>query len=182
MNRLKTAKSAIKRATDSLVKAAQDSIRQEEEAPVAIKADIFKEVMYWTNTRSETQIFTQRIDAEARVLKLEKEVRDAKTVLKQLKQLPLRSVGDIKRVMFCRNYLMYLILFTRVVSELHMIAGYIFLDARCGGQSGNSSEKSSGRSGFCFETEQESICWVKLKHQFPITFLILTIFVYFYQI
>ena len=46
MNRLKTAKSAIKRATDSLVKAAQDSIRQEEEAPVAIKADIFKEVMH----------------------------------------------------------------------------------------------------------------------------------------
>ena len=43
--------------------------------------------------------FMQRIDAEARVLKLEKEVRDAKTVLKQLKQLPLRSVGDIKRVM-----------------------------------------------------------------------------------
>ena len=42
----------------------------------------------------------QRIDAEARVLKLEKEVRDAKTVLKQLKQLPLRSVGDIKRVMY----------------------------------------------------------------------------------
>ena len=64
-------------------------------------------------------------------MKLEKEVRDAKTVLKQLKQLPLRSVGDIKRVMFCRNYLMHLILFTRVVSELHMIAGYIFLDARC---------------------------------------------------
>ena len=44
MGRLKTAKSAIKNATDSLVKAAQDSIRQEEEAPVAIKADIFKEV------------------------------------------------------------------------------------------------------------------------------------------
>ena len=181
MNRLKTAKSAIKRATDSLVKAAQDSIRQEEEAPVAIKADIFKEVMYWTNTRSETQIFTQRIDAEARVLKLEKEVRDAKTVLKQLKQLPLRSVGDIKRVMFCRNYLMYLILFTRVVSELHMIAGYIFLDARCGGQSGNSSEKSPGCSGFCLETEQESICWVKLNNKCLI-FLILTIFDYFYQI
>ena len=61
-------------------------------------------------------------------MKLEKEVRDAKTVLKQLKQLPLRSVGDIKRVillfvliiMFCRNYLMYLISFTRVVSELHL--------------------------------------------------------------
>ena len=35
------------------------------------------------------------------MLKLEKEVRDAKTVLKQLKQLPLRSVGDIKRVMSC---------------------------------------------------------------------------------
>ena len=45
MGRLKTAKSAIKNATDSLVKAAQDSIRQEEEAPVAIKADIFKEVI-----------------------------------------------------------------------------------------------------------------------------------------
>ena len=44
MDRLKSAKSAIKRATDSLVKAAQDSIKQEEEAPVAIKADIFKEV------------------------------------------------------------------------------------------------------------------------------------------
>ena len=44
MGRLKTAKSAIKNATDSLVKAAQDSIRQEEEAPVTIKADIFKEV------------------------------------------------------------------------------------------------------------------------------------------
>ena len=48
MDRLKTAKGAIKRATDSLVKAAQDSIRQEEEAPVAIKADIFKEVVEWT--------------------------------------------------------------------------------------------------------------------------------------
>lgn len=48
MDRLKTAKGAIKRATDSLVKAAQDSIRQEEEAPVAIKADIFKEVIDWT--------------------------------------------------------------------------------------------------------------------------------------
>ena len=46
----------------------------------------------------------QRIDAEARVLKLEKEVRDAKTVLKQLKQLPLRSVGDIKRVMYIIYY------------------------------------------------------------------------------
>ena len=45
MGRLKTAKSAIKNATDSLVKAAKDSIRQEEEAPVAIKADIFKEVI-----------------------------------------------------------------------------------------------------------------------------------------
>ena len=45
MGRLKTAKSAIKNATDSLVKAAQDSIRQEEEAPVTIKADIFKEVI-----------------------------------------------------------------------------------------------------------------------------------------
>ena len=93
-------------------------------------------------------------------MKLEKEVRDAKTVLKQLKQLPLRSVGDIKRV----NYLMYLILFTRVVSKLPMIAGYIFLDARRRGQSGNCSEKSPGCSRFCFEIEQESICWVNLKH------------------
>lgn len=37
------------------------------------------------------------------MLKLEKEVRDTKTVLKQLKQLPLRSVGDIKRVMITRE-------------------------------------------------------------------------------
>ena len=99
MGRLKTAKSAIKNATDSLVKAAKDSIRQEEEAPVAIKADIFKEVIRNKKKCAEIVHFMQRIDAEARVLKLEKEVRDAKTVLKQLKQLPLRSVGDIKRVM-----------------------------------------------------------------------------------
>ena len=43
-------------------------------------------------------ICIQRIDAEARVLKLEREQNDAKAVVKQLKQLPLRSVGDIKRV------------------------------------------------------------------------------------
>ena len=57
--------------------------------------------MEWTKGSKICTSFIQRIDAEARVLKLEKEVRDAKTVLKQLKQLPLRSVGDIKRVMSC---------------------------------------------------------------------------------
>ena len=61
MNRLKAAKSAIKRATDSLVKAAQDSIRQEEEAPVAIKADIFKEVMQWINKRSEIHLLLREL-------------------------------------------------------------------------------------------------------------------------
>ena len=61
MDRLKSAKSAIKRATDSLVKAAQDSIRQEEEAPVAIKADIFKEVMQCTNKRSETHLLLREL-------------------------------------------------------------------------------------------------------------------------
>ena len=44
----------------------------------------------------------KRIDAEARVLKLEKELKEAKKVEKQLCLAPQRSVGDIKRV---RSYL-----------------------------------------------------------------------------
>ena len=42
----------------------------------------------------------QKIDAEARVLKLEKEYGNAKNVVFQLKQFPMKSVGDIKRVSF----------------------------------------------------------------------------------
>ena len=40
----------------------------------------------------------QRIEAEARVLKLEKELKEAKHLERQLAQSPQRSVGDIKRV------------------------------------------------------------------------------------
>ena len=40
----------------------------------------------------------QRIEAEANVLKIQKELAEAKHVEKQLSQLPSRSVGDIKRV------------------------------------------------------------------------------------
>ena len=40
----------------------------------------------------------QKIDAEAKVLKLEKEQRDAQNVINQLSQLPQKTVGDIKRV------------------------------------------------------------------------------------
>ena len=47
--------------------------------------------------------FTQRIDAEARVLKLEKELRDAKKLEQQLSQTPQLSVGDIKRVDILEN-------------------------------------------------------------------------------
>ena len=100
MDGLQNAKAAIKRATDELVRVAKDSIR-EEETPVMIKTDIFKEVDIYKFTRYNIlQYFVciQRIDAEARVLKLEREQNDAKAVVKQLKQLPLRSVGDIKRV------------------------------------------------------------------------------------
>ena len=43
MDGLQNAKAAIKRATDELVRVAKDSIR-EEETPVMIKTDIFKEV------------------------------------------------------------------------------------------------------------------------------------------
>ena len=43
-------------------------------------------------------LFVKRIDAEARVLKLEKELKEAKKVEKQLCLAPQRSVGDIKRV------------------------------------------------------------------------------------
>eukprot|EP00092_Neocalanus_flemingeri_P085334 GFUD01107374.1.p1 GENE.GFUD01107374.1~~GFUD01107374.1.p1 ORF type:complete len:1009 (+),score=319.61 GFUD01107374.1:263-3028(+) len=80
MEGLKTASNAIKKATDELVKAAQASIQEEPAAP-AVKVDIFKE----------------RIEAEARVLKLEKELREAKNREKQMAQTPQRSVGDIKR-------------------------------------------------------------------------------------
>merc|ERR1719369_748074 len=80
MEGLKTASNAIKRATDELVKSAQASIQEEPAAPV-VKVDIFKE----------------RIEAEARVLKLEKELKEAKHLERQLLQTPQRSVGDIKR-------------------------------------------------------------------------------------
>ena len=142
MSRLKNAKSAIKRATDSLVKAAQDSIREEEMAPVTIKADIFKEVMELCAYLIIGSIasFMQKIDAEARVLKFEKELRDAKSVLKQLKQLPLRSVGDIKRVIFSLELI--------DDNSLPNARTHI-LDARCGEQGEHSSEKSPGSSGLC---------------------------------
>jgi len=80
MEGLKTASNAIKKATDELVKSAKDSIQEEPAAPV-VKVDVFKE----------------RIEAEARVLKLEKELREAKKLEKQLNSAPQRSVGDIKK-------------------------------------------------------------------------------------
>jgi hypothetical protein len=46
-------------------------------------------------------LLVKRIDAEARVLKLEKELKEAKNVEKQLCLAPQRSVGDIKRVTNC---------------------------------------------------------------------------------
>merc|ERR1712198_673318 len=47
----------------------------------------------------------QKIDAEARVLKLEKEYGNAKNVVFQLKQFPMKSVGDIKRTRDAENKL-----------------------------------------------------------------------------
>ena len=96
MEGLKKASNAITKATKDLVKAAQESI-QEEPATKMDKPDIFKEVSLIIFSYFFSY-FIQRIDAEARVLKLEKELRDAKKLEQQLSQTPQRSVGDIKRV------------------------------------------------------------------------------------
>merc|ERR1712228_954699 len=69
----------VKKATEALVEAAKSSI---EKAPSpTIKVDIFKE----------------RIDAEARVLRLEKEVLEAKRLEDELKESSQRTVSDIRK-------------------------------------------------------------------------------------
>ena len=57
MDGLQNAKAAIKRATDELVRVAKDSIR-EEETPVMIKTDIFKEVFIQKFTRYNTCLYS----------------------------------------------------------------------------------------------------------------------------
>merc|ERR1719342_680490 len=80
MEGLRVASNAIKKATEELVKSAKASI-EEEPVEKTIKVDIFKE----------------KIEAEARVLKLEKELKEARQIEKQLSMTTQRSVGDIKR-------------------------------------------------------------------------------------
>jgi talin len=76
---LKTASNAVRKATDALVKAAKGSI-QEVPSP-KVKVDRFKE----------------RIEAEARVIRLEKELREAKEVEEEVKEKSQRTVSDIKK-------------------------------------------------------------------------------------
>jgi len=79
MERLQTASDAVRRATEALVKAAQKSVQK----PVSprIKVDRFK----------------QRIEAEARVIRLEKEVAEAKERQKMIQESSQRTVSDIKQ-------------------------------------------------------------------------------------
>jgi len=76
---LKTASTAVRKATDALVKAAKGSI-QEVPSP-KVKVDRFKE----------------RIEAEARVIRLEKELREAKELEEEVKEKSQRTVSDIKK-------------------------------------------------------------------------------------
>merc|ERR1719317_1221497 len=76
---LKTASNAVRKATDALVKAAKGSI-QEVPSP-KVKVDRFKE----------------RIEAEARVIRLEKELREAKELEDEVKEKSQRTVSDIKK-------------------------------------------------------------------------------------
>merc|ERR1712098_221418 len=79
MERLQIASDAVRRATEALVKAAQKSVQN----PVSprIKVDKFK----------------QRIEAEARVIRLEKELEEAKERQKMIQESSQRTVSDIKQ-------------------------------------------------------------------------------------
>merc|ERR1719297_688340 len=79
MERLQIASDAVRRATEALVKAAQKSVQK----PVSprIKVDKFK----------------LRIEAEARVIRLEKELQEAKELLQDIQEASQGSVNDIKR-------------------------------------------------------------------------------------
>merc|ERR1719474_1961943 len=79
MERLQIASDAVRRATEALVKAAQKSVQK----PVSprIKVDKFK----------------QRIEAEARVIRLEKELEEARERQKMIQESSQRTVSDIKQ-------------------------------------------------------------------------------------
>merc|ERR1711902_162892 len=76
---LKTASDAVRRATDALVRAAQRSIQKP--ASPRMKVDKFK----------------LRIEAEARVIRLEKDLQEAKELLQDIQEASQGSVNDIKR-------------------------------------------------------------------------------------
>merc|ERR1712107_494529 len=79
MEGLKTASTAVTRATDALVRAAQRTIKKP--ATPTIKVDRLK----------------QRIEAEARVIRLEKQVEEAEQERKMIHENSQRRVSDIKK-------------------------------------------------------------------------------------
>ena len=97
MEGLKVASNAVRKATDELVKAAQGT---HEKTPfIKVKKDIFKEVSCILKRRRAPQkIYSQRIDAEAKVLKLEQELSEAKALQLKLTAKTSFLVSDIRKV------------------------------------------------------------------------------------
>jgi talin len=79
MEGLKTASDAVRKATDALVRAAQRTIKKPDSPK--LKVDKFK----------------LRIEAEARVIRLEKDLQEAKELQQDIREASQGSVTDIKR-------------------------------------------------------------------------------------
>ena len=98
MEGLKEASNAVRKATDELVKAAQGT---HEKTPfIKVKKDIFKEVGWAEKHSSVLNANFQRIDAEAKVLKLEQELSEAKALQLKLTAKTSFLVSDIRKVQY----------------------------------------------------------------------------------
>ena len=98
MEGLKEASNAVRKATDELVKAAQGT---HEKTPfIKVKKDIFKEVGLPRKHCTVLNANFQRIDAEAKVLKLEQELSEAKALQLKLTAKTSFLVSDIRKVQY----------------------------------------------------------------------------------
>ena len=96
MEGLKVASDAVRKATDSLVRSAQNTV-QKPTSP-RVKVDRFKQVMQRAKSGFNNKYFLfQRIEAEARVIRLEKELEEAKAKHKEIQDKSQRTVNDIKQ-------------------------------------------------------------------------------------
>merc|ERR1712061_701496 len=79
MEGLKTASDAVRKATDALVRAAQRSIKTPD------------------SPKMKVVTFKLRLEAEARVIRLEKDLQEAKELQQDIREASQGSVSDIKR-------------------------------------------------------------------------------------